>query len=596
MINNYIMDQSPRITMTLSEILANTPPVQTLAQATDVPGANLEWMKTAAYPTGAWFGDLGELGTTVSRDSLFTGYLARGVTCKVSGVPYSWNGTGWVNASEQPIKNRKVAAFGTSIGFGAFMASTNDVANSSTMWMPSTAYSVGQYIYPRYADLTNGMRKVTYVCTTAGTTGAEEPVWSVVSDEYTSSGSAVFQAVTTNVTGACFARGFWTFAQAIAKQPLDEAYLVGYEGGKFPAIMSYWDRAIAVSDPGVIFVSDLWLNDISVTAFDTIKAYWYSLVDKINAQISNGAHVILQTVLPKADIDSSANWTGYVYGDETRAWKWLNAKMREFAATSALIHLFVVDDIYTDPNPSNPVWPENSTTFTSQAGTGQALKFTDGTHPYQNAQWRLARRLAPILTSIAGSIDRFAVAGTVDGISANPSNHGTSGATSTNTTGTVADGYTVSGSANCAVVASKASVALTTRSKQVLALSASGTNATAYMLETSQKSTSELSASTIVQAFAEVEISANPSQFRTVQLYLGDNVNSGSLAGSAWTANVNSADQNMDEVPETLQLVMKTPPQTLGSRTTLRTNIQAVMSGSGGAATVAAGRRTIATR
>lgn len=40
MINNYIMDQSPRITMTLSEILANTPPVQTLAQATDVPGAN----------------------------------------------------------------------------------------------------------------------------------------------------------------------------------------------------------------------------------------------------------------------------------------------------------------------------------------------------------------------------------------------------------------------------------------------------------------------------------------------------------------------------------------------------------------------------
>lgn len=95
MIDNYIMDQSPRITMTLSEILANTPPVQTLAQATDVPGTNLEWMKTAAYPTGAWFGDLGELSATVFRDGLFTGYLALGVTCKVSGVPYSWGGTGW---------------------------------------------------------------------------------------------------------------------------------------------------------------------------------------------------------------------------------------------------------------------------------------------------------------------------------------------------------------------------------------------------------------------------------------------------------------------------------------------------------------------
>lgn len=95
MIDNYIMDQSPRITMTLSEILANTPPVQTLAQATDVPGTNLEWMKTAAYPTGAWFGDLGELGTTGFRDSLFTGYLASGVTCKVSGTLYSWGAAGW---------------------------------------------------------------------------------------------------------------------------------------------------------------------------------------------------------------------------------------------------------------------------------------------------------------------------------------------------------------------------------------------------------------------------------------------------------------------------------------------------------------------
>lgn len=107
MIDNYIMDQSPRITMTLSEILANTPPVQTLAQATDVPGTNLEWMKTADYPTGAWFGDLGELSATGFRDSLFTGYLARGVTCKVSGVPYSWGGAGvgWNPSSCGPIYN-----------------------------------------------------------------------------------------------------------------------------------------------------------------------------------------------------------------------------------------------------------------------------------------------------------------------------------------------------------------------------------------------------------------------------------------------------------------------------------------------------------
>lgn len=117
MIDNYIADQSPRITMTLSEILANTPPVQTLAQATDVPGTNLEWMKTAAYLTGAWFGDLGELGTTGFRDSLFTGYLALGVTCKVSGVPYSWYGSawevGWKPSSCGPIYNGTTLPFPT---------------------------------------------------------------------------------------------------------------------------------------------------------------------------------------------------------------------------------------------------------------------------------------------------------------------------------------------------------------------------------------------------------------------------------------------------------------------------------------------------
>lgn len=115
MIDNYIMDQSPRITMTLSEILANTPPVQTLAQATDVPGTNLEWMKTAAYLTGAWYGDLGELDTTEFRDSLFTGYLARGVTCKISGVPYLWGGAGvgWNPSSCGPIYNGTTLPFPT---------------------------------------------------------------------------------------------------------------------------------------------------------------------------------------------------------------------------------------------------------------------------------------------------------------------------------------------------------------------------------------------------------------------------------------------------------------------------------------------------
>ena len=160
MIDNYIADQSPRITMTLSEILANTPPVQTLAQATDVPGANLEWMKTAAYLTGAWFGDLGELGTTGFRDSLFAGYLALGVTCKVSGAIYSWGGAGvgW-RAEKQDINNSlwgnkaRTNPFGNSTSFPFFDAAwQNYVSGLSDIAIShigdSTTQGIGSSTYP----------------------------------------------------------------------------------------------------------------------------------------------------------------------------------------------------------------------------------------------------------------------------------------------------------------------------------------------------------------------------------------------------------------------------------------------------------------
>ena len=82
----------------LRDIVLERPAHGVRAAPRDIPSVALEWMYTTSYPTGAWFGDLGELGTTGFRDSLFTGYLASGVTCKVSGVPYSWGGAGvgWV--------------------------------------------------------------------------------------------------------------------------------------------------------------------------------------------------------------------------------------------------------------------------------------------------------------------------------------------------------------------------------------------------------------------------------------------------------------------------------------------------------------------
>ena len=101
--DNFTLDQFQRIAMTLSEILANRPQNRALARASDVPGADLQWMYTTAYPTGAWFGNLGELGTTGFRDGLFTGYLATGARASVNGVQYTYGAAGWV--TKKAIKN-----------------------------------------------------------------------------------------------------------------------------------------------------------------------------------------------------------------------------------------------------------------------------------------------------------------------------------------------------------------------------------------------------------------------------------------------------------------------------------------------------------
>jgi len=90
-----------KYTATLSEILAITPAVQTVADATDVPGVRLEWMKTTENPTGAWYGDLGTM-PKAAADALYASgalaNLATGATYRdTSGVPSVYQpGAGWV--------------------------------------------------------------------------------------------------------------------------------------------------------------------------------------------------------------------------------------------------------------------------------------------------------------------------------------------------------------------------------------------------------------------------------------------------------------------------------------------------------------------
>lgn len=80
-----------KYTATLSEILALTPVVQTIADATDVPGVRLEWMN------GAWYGDCG-FPSAAQHSALLAANaynsLALGAKATLPSGPVTWRGAG----------------------------------------------------------------------------------------------------------------------------------------------------------------------------------------------------------------------------------------------------------------------------------------------------------------------------------------------------------------------------------------------------------------------------------------------------------------------------------------------------------------------
>ena len=90
------LESCQKYTATLSEILALTPVVQTIADATDVPGVRLEWLN------GAWYGDCG-FPSAAQHSALLAAnaYNSLGVGSRATlpSGPVTWRGAGaggWV--------------------------------------------------------------------------------------------------------------------------------------------------------------------------------------------------------------------------------------------------------------------------------------------------------------------------------------------------------------------------------------------------------------------------------------------------------------------------------------------------------------------
>lgn len=96
------LESCQKYTATLSEILALTPVVQTIADATDVPGVRLEWLN------GAWYGDCG-FPSAAQHSALLAAnaYSSLGVGSRATlpSGPVTWRGAsagGWGESYYDP--------------------------------------------------------------------------------------------------------------------------------------------------------------------------------------------------------------------------------------------------------------------------------------------------------------------------------------------------------------------------------------------------------------------------------------------------------------------------------------------------------------
>lgn len=463
-----------------------------------------------------------EGGATVSSieavsNTVYIGFFEDGKARALSGVKLA-----------SPLANQAVlgqanpntiAIFGNSIIASGACPRT---IYASTAWQPSTAVSAAAVAGPKYWNLQSGISANKWVCTTAGTTGTLEPNWphgaatgTTVTDgtvvwTYTALGGAL-------TPWAAWNFGFWHIAQALSGQRLDEAIIVGRSGSQSPEILSYVDRAIADPNVGTIYFANIFENDTwpsTAPTLATITANWNAFVVKADAARASGKRVMVQTLLPSANIDSSSGFTGYAFGNGSKAWIWLNSKLRQYARARGDVILWDAASVYVDANPANPVYPENTVTYLSSGATGQALKKTDGIHPYLSAHYLLGVSLGAVLAANFQPRPIFTHALDDKAQTVNPLMFGTSGTRgATIGSGTVPNSLSMDAFGGVSGSCASSSVARTDITGNWARLVYGATAGDNASLSWTSFQTSVVSAGQVVQAYAEIRVLANPTLF-----------------------------------------------------------------------------------
>jgi hypothetical protein len=458
----------------------------------------------------------------------------------------------------------KIAILGNSI---VDLAAAPRTGTTGTSWDAGATYATSAVASPSFNDLSGGIRHIKWVATTGGVTGATEPNWKwsdPVGTTYTD-GTVTWTAQAETAGPIVWLWGFWSMAQALSGQLLDEVVICGRSGKQSDNILSYLDRALA-TNPDVVAFFAMFDNDCwpgAAPTLSTIATRWNSFVTAADRVRGMGKRVMVSTNFPSGSIDSASAFTTYVAGDGTKAWMWLNQKIREYARARPDVILWDVSQVYIDPNPANPVYPNNSTTFTSATGSGQQLKFTDTIHPYSNAGWALAKTLAPILTANFPARTIFNPSGDTWQLGVNPLGFGTGGTKTTITTGTTPNNMNATGQNGTAAASSVSSVARTDISGNwcaVVGVAAAATQGDAIQYgNITGFNLGAFAVGDVAQAFVEQKIAANPTGFvrPEFQWYSFGSTPNFMAASAVYTPTVQ--DEGASFTTETT-LTLKSPP------------------------------------
>lgn len=319
-------------------------------------------------------------------------------------------------------------AIGNSIGEVAYGLATP----SGGAWcqLPGAA-NLNDIAHPSYRDRRKD-HQIQLKCVRAGAIGATEPEWPDVGQEI-DDGEARWlverctQAMNQNP-------GYWHICMELLGYPLELAYTVGGPGRQSDFVIDHARRALKKCDPGILFISDLFANDVSqlLGDMDLYRAAWGRVSEFLDEQIRDGRYLIIQGVCPGPfGTEALRNGAGYFHGQIV---EWAQAN-----ASSCLLWVAPTEEVASLVVGQH--WnPDDVTTY--QAVNSIFNKITDGIHPQNVAHWRFAKSLAPEIAKLGFPSQQFQDYGDRQRWD-NPRNLGTAGTLNAGVTGQAPNGWMV---------------------------------------------------------------------------------------------------------------------------------------------------------